>query len=61
MLVAKFNAAYGAEGILFLALAPGAVDTNEGVPRTFFPRKREKGLIRNRIMYTMTDEKLSDA
>jgi len=33
MLVVKYNAALGkSEGILFLALSPGLVDTSEGAP-----------------------------
>ena len=33
-LVAKYNAALGSEGILFMALSPGLVDTSEGKPMT---------------------------
>jgi NAD(P)-dependent dehydrogenase (short-subunit alcohol dehydrogenase family) len=35
LLIGKYNAAYGAQGILFLSIAPGMVDTAEGVPRMF--------------------------
>lgn len=34
MLVAKYNVAYKSEGILFLAVSPGLVDTSEGKPMT---------------------------
>lgn len=35
MLVGKYNAVYGAQGILFFSITPGMVDTSEGVPRRF--------------------------
>lgn len=35
LLIGKYNAVYGAQGILFLSIAPGMVDTAEGVPRMF--------------------------
>lgn len=34
-LIAKYNAALGkSEGILFIAISPGLVDTSEGAPKT---------------------------
>lgn len=32
LLMGKYNAVYGAQGILFLSIAPGMVDTTEGKP-----------------------------
>ncbi|KAH6680986.1 hypothetical protein B0J14DRAFT_275994 [Halenospora varia] len=40
LLIGKYNAVYGAQGILFLSIAPGMVDTAEGVPPT--PEKLAK-------------------
>ncbi|KIM99280.1 hypothetical protein OIDMADRAFT_201908 [Oidiodendron maius Zn] len=40
LLIGKYNAAYGAQGILFLSITPGLVDTTEGVPQT--PEKLAK-------------------
>jgi len=40
MLVGKYNALYGKEGILFLSITPGTVDTQGGPPPT--PEKLEK-------------------
>lgn len=36
MLVAKYSAIYSAQGILFLSLSPGLVDTSEGKPQRKF-------------------------
>ena len=37
LLIGKYNAVYGAQGILFLSITPGMVDTTEGVPRMLSP------------------------
>jgi NAD(P)-dependent dehydrogenase (short-subunit alcohol dehydrogenase family) len=34
ILIAKYNASYGSQGILFLSISPGIVNTDEGPPKT---------------------------
>jgi NAD(P)-dependent dehydrogenase (short-subunit alcohol dehydrogenase family) len=38
-LVAKYNTVYGAQGILFMAISPGFVDTSEGKQRESSSRR----------------------